>query len=124
MNSLRLLRASLLLTASFAQNKPLSLTGTWQIQFQDDNGISISSPKLVIKQEGDKLTGTFGKFEWPIVGTVDGHHMVFTFTAHAQANGKPVSDTVFYWGEVDAHGNIKGRMKNPKEAGDWVASRN
>jgi hypothetical protein len=99
------------------------LTGTWQIQFQDDNGVSTSNPKLVIQQTGDKLTGTFGKLDWPIIGVVDRNHVVFTFTAHGSEGGHAISDTVFYWGTVDESGKMKGRMKNPKEAGEWVAAK-
>jgi hypothetical protein len=111
---------------SDAQKKTAAdLTGTWQIHFQDDNGMSTSNPKLVLQQSGDKLTGTFGKFDWPVIGAIDGNNVVFTFVAHIVDKGKPVSDTVFYWGTVDAAAKaMKGRMKNPKEAGDWVAMRN
>jgi hypothetical protein len=102
----------------------VNLTGTWRIHWRDDNGVSTSMPKLVLEQSGGKLTGTFGKYDWPVIGTVDGNHVVFTFIGHGCCeNGKPMSDTVFYWGTVDEKGNLKGRMKNPKEAGDWVASR-
>jgi hypothetical protein len=99
------------------------LTGTWHIHFQDDNGVSTSSPRLILQQTGGKLTGTFGKFDWPVIGTVDGDHVVFTFVAYGREGGRTISDTVFYWGTIDGKGTLKGRMKNPKEAGDWVASR-
>jgi hypothetical protein len=46
--------------ASAQQNPGLDLTGTWQIDYHDDNGVSTSTPKLVLHQTGDKLTGTFG----------------------------------------------------------------
>jgi hypothetical protein len=112
---------------SDAQKKAgANLTGTWQIHFRDDNGMSTSSPKLVLQQSADKLTGTFGKFDWLVIGAVDGNTVVFTFVAHGtDRNGKEMSDTVFYWGTTDASAKImKGRMKNPKEAGDWEAGRN
>jgi hypothetical protein len=112
---------------SDAQKKATAdLTGTWQIHFRDDNGMSTSSPKLVLQQAPDKLTGTFGKFDWPVIGAVDGNTVVFSFTAHAtDRSGKEMSDAVFYWGTIDVTGKtMKGRMKNPKEAGNWEASRN
>jgi hypothetical protein len=69
----------------------------------------------VLLQSADKLTGTFGKFDWPVIGAMDGSTVVFTFVAHAtDRNGKEVSDTVFYWGTIDASSKtMKGRMKNP-----------
>jgi hypothetical protein len=105
------------------QPASVDLTGTWQIDFHDDNGVSQSSPGLVLKQEADKLTGTFGKYDWPVIGAVDHNNVVFTFVAFGHEAGRQISDTVFYWGVIDNHGNLRGRMKNPKEAGDWIASR-
>jgi hypothetical protein len=99
------------------------LTGTWQINYQDDNGVSTSNPILVLHQTDGKLTGTFGNLDWPVIGTVDGNHVVFTFVAYGREDGRPISDTVFYWGTVDETGKMKGRMKNPKEAGEWVAAK-
>lgn len=106
-----------------AQNKPVNLSGTWQINFNDDNGVSRSSPKLVLTQSGDKLTGTFGLYDWPVVGAVDGNHVVFSFVAYGHEKGQAISDTVFYWGTIENGVKMKGRMKNPKEAGDWIANR-
>ena len=114
------------LTLTFAvrgQATGVDLTGTWQIDFHDDNNISHSSPKLVLKQEGDKLTGTFGKFDWPVIGTVDHNNVVFSFVAFGHEGGRQISDTVFYWGVIDNTGKMRGRMKNPKEAGNWTADR-
>jgi hypothetical protein len=109
---------------SFAQKKAAAdLTGTWQIHFQDDNGVSTSNPKLVIRQTGEKLEGTFGNQDWPIIGAVDGGQVVFTFTAFGHEGGHAISDTVFYWGTIEGGTKMKGRMKNPKEAGEWVAVR-
>ena len=112
------------LSHSYAQKKnSLDLTGVWQIHFEDDDGVSVTDPKLVLQQNGDKLTGTFGNLDWPVIGAVDKGHVVFTFIAHGHEAGEPISDTVFYWGVVDETGKMKGRMKNPKEAGDWSAVR-
>ncbi len=131
-NSKRLLVACAIacvaiVSRSDAQKKAAAdLTGTWQIHFRDDNGMSTSSPKLVLQQSADKLTGKFGKFDWPVIGAVDGNTVVFTFVAHAtDSNGKEMSDTVFYWGTIDpSTKSMKGRMKNPKEGGGWEAVRN
>ena len=115
------------ITLTFAvrgQPARVDLTGTWQIEFQDDNGISHSSPKLVLKQAPDKLTGTFGKFDWPVIGAVDRNNVVFSFVAFGHEGGRQISDTVFYWGAIDSAGKLHGRMKNPKEAGNWIATRN
>jgi hypothetical protein len=63
------------------QPKGIDLSGTWQIDFQDDNGVSHSSPTLILKQEPDRLTGTFGKYAWPVIGAVDRNNVVFSFVA-------------------------------------------
>ena len=109
--------------AMHGQLSGVDLTGTWQIDYHDDNGVSTSTPKLVLKQEADKLTGYFGKFNWPVIGAVDHNTVVFTFLAFGHEGGREISDTVFYWGTVDASGALHGRMKNPKEAGNWTAAR-
>jgi hypothetical protein len=110
--------------ASAQQNPGTGLTGTWQIDYHDDNGVSTSAPKLVLHQTQDKLTGTFGNLDWPVVGVVDGNHIVFTFVAFGRdRNEGAISDTVFYWGTIDNASKMGGRMKNPKEAGNWTATR-
>ena len=80
------------------QQADVNLTGTWQIDFHDDNGVSHSSPQLVLKQEPDRLTGTFGKFDWPVIGAVDHNNVVFSFVAFGHEAGRQISDTVFYIG--------------------------
>ena len=105
------------------QPKGVDLSGNWQIDYQDDDGVSHSSPKLILKQEADKLTGTFGELDWPVIGAVDHSTVVFTFVAFGHEAGRQISDTVFYWGAIDDAGKMRGRMKNPKEAGNWMATR-
>jgi hypothetical protein len=110
--------------ASAQQNPGLDLSGTWQIDYHDDNGVSTSTPKLVLHQAGDKLTGTFGNLDWPIIGTIDGNRIIFTFVAFGRdRNEGAISDTVFYWGTIDNASKMEGRMKNPKEAGNWTAAK-
>src|SRR5271165_3818666 len=99
------------LTLTFAvhgQPKGVDLTGNWQIDFHDDNGVANSSPKLVLEQDGDKLTGTFGKYDWPVIGAVDHNNVVFTFVAFGHEGGRQISDTVFYWGTIDDAGKMRG----------------
>ena len=86
------------------QSTGVDLTGTWQIDFHDDDGVSYSSPKLVLKREADKLTGTFGKYDWPVIGAVDHNNVVFSFVAFGHEGGRQISDTVFYWGAIDGPG--------------------
>jgi hypothetical protein len=110
--------------AAAQQNPKPNLSGSWQIDYHDDNGVSTSQPQLFLQQTGDKLTGTFGSFNWPIVGAIDGNHVVFTFVAFGNDRIEgPISDTVFYWGTIDGTSKMGGRMKNPKEAGNWTAIR-
>lgn len=69
------------------------LTGTWIADVQTDAGNG--SPKFVLKQEGEKLTGTYSGAlgEAKVTGTVVGNDVTIQFDA-----GAPI----VYVGKVDA----------------------
>jgi hypothetical protein len=74
------------------------LSGTWNVTIQTDN--FTATPTLVLKQDGDKLTGEYtsqmyGKF--PVTGTVKGADVNITFPMNVEGN----AITVVYAGKVD-----------------------
>lgn len=84
-----LIATALVLTGATttAQQKPadaVALTGKWLMTLEMEVGTS--SPVLVLKHEGDKLTGTYtGRYgEYPLVGKVDGRKVEFVVTISAE----------------------------------------
>ena len=93
------------------------LTGSWsaKVVVGDQGG----TPSFVLKQEGDKLTGTYsGAFgEAPLHGTIKGNEVVWDFE---------VSGTqVHYAGKLDSTGNkIEGTVDyGGQGSGTFVATR-
>jgi hypothetical protein len=104
----------MLMAASlFAAN----LTGTWNatVNLGDQQG----SPTFVLKQDGDKLTGTYSGAlgEAPIKGTVKGSEITIDFDASGAA--------VHYAGKIDTSGNkIEGTVDYGGQAsGTFTATR-
>lgn len=93
------------------------VTGTWnaKVQLGDQSG----SPTFVLKQDGEKLTGTYSGAlgEAPLTGTVKGNEVTFDF----EASGAHVH----YEGKVDKDGNkIEGTVDYGGQAsGTFVATR-
>ena len=77
------------------------VTGTWNAQV--DLGGQGGSPTFVLKQDGDKLTGTYSGAlgEAPLTGTIKGDKVTFNFDAQGAA--------VHYEGTINADGTeMKG----------------
>lgn len=93
------------------------LTGTWNatVKLGDQGG----SPTFVLKQDGNKLTGTYSGAlgEAPIKGTVKGDAVTIDFDASGAA--------VHYEGKVDKSGNkIEGTVDYGGQAsGTFTATR-
>src|SRR5258708_2534965 len=93
------------------------LTGTWnaEVNLGDQKG----SPTFVLKQDGEKLTGTYSGAlgEAPIKGTVKGSEVTFDFDASGAA--------VHYAGKVDSTGKkMEGTVDYGGQAsGTFTATR-
>ncbi len=93
------------------------LTGTWnaEVNLGDQKG----SPTFTLKQDGEKLTGTYSGAlgEAPIKGTVKGSEVTIDFDASGAA--------VHYAGKIDKAGNkIEGTVDYGGQAsGTFVATR-
>jgi hypothetical protein len=87
-----------------AQDKNVS--GNWKLTIETPNGPG--TPSLVLKQEGEKLTGTYkGRFgESPLEGTVKGNEIKFTVKVNAQGNELAIE----YAGAVEGD-TMKGKVK-------------
>ncbi|HKF23809.1 MAG TPA: hypothetical protein VKE93_19705 [Candidatus Angelobacter sp.] len=89
-----ILATTVLLTASlFAAD----VTGTWDMKV--DLGSQGGSPTFVLKQDGEKLTGTYSGAlgEATVHGTVKGNEVVIDFESSGAA--------IHYAGKLDTTGN-------------------
>ena len=94
--------AAVLTVAAQAKN----VTGNWKLTIETPNGPG--TPSLVLKQEGEKLTGTYkGRFgESPLEGTIKGNEIKFTVKVNAQGNELEIE----YAGTVEGD-TMKGKGK-------------
>jgi hypothetical protein len=95
-----------LLSASVLAAQKFDLTGEWTFDVQTDQGSG--TPTIILKQDGDKLTGKYkGQLgENDITGTVAGKTMKFSFSGNAQGT----EFTVTYEGEIESSDSVKGKV--------------
>ena len=84
-----------------------SLTGTWNVAL--DLGSISATPTMVLKQDGEKLTGDYvsqqyGKF--PLTGTVKGSDVTITFPMNVEGTALNVT----YAGKIDKDGKFAGTV--------------
>lgn len=99
-----------------AQDKT-DLTGTWDLDVKADSG-QTGAPIFVIKQNGDKLTGTYkGYFgEAPMTGSVKGNNFEMTYTMQGRKTiykGKVEGNKMS--GDIDWDGEEKGKFTGVKK---------
>ena len=94
--------------AAGAQDKPkLDLTGTWQFSVQSELGSG--SPTVVLKQQGDSLTGRYisqSLGERELTGAIKGNKVEFGF--EADAGGQKFS--MWFAGELDGADAMSGAI--------------
>ena len=107
--------------AQKAPDAAINLTGKWQMQLEMTVGTS--TPVIVFKQDGEKLTGTYtGRYgEFQLVGKVDGRKLEFVVTINAEGTETRMSFT----GEATPAGDV---IKGNAELGGmgeatWLAKR-
>jgi hypothetical protein len=84
--------AALAVSAAYAGQAKIDLTGTWTFEVTTDAGTG--TPTVTLKQEGEKLTGHYSSAtlgEADLTGTVKGSEVNFTFTADLGGQQAPVS---------------------------------
>ena len=98
------------------------VTGTWNAQVK--LGDQAGSPTFVLKQDGEKLTGTYSGAlgEAPVHGTIKGDQITLDFDASGaaihyagklDADGKKIEGTVDYGGQ--ASGTFTAVKKEAQE---------
>jgi hypothetical protein len=83
-----------------------NVSGNWKLTFETPNGAA--NPSLVLKQDGEKLTGTYkGRFgEAPLEGSVKAKEIKFTVKVNAQGQEFKLE----YAGAVEGD-TMKGKVK-------------
>ena len=104
--AIAIITATSMLAVLTAGAQTTNVSGNWKLTLETPNGAA--SPSLVLKQDGEKLTGTYkGRFgESPLEGTVKGKDIKFTVKVNAQ--GQEV--LVEYAGAVEGD-TMKGKVK-------------
>jgi hypothetical protein len=99
----KLLALALFAVAAFAAD----VSGTWNAEVETDAGNG--SPTFVLKQDGDRITGSYSGAlgEADVTGTVKGDKIEFSFKVTAQ--GEAVE--VVYSGTLDGDKKMKGSVK-------------
>lgn len=97
----------------------IDLTGTWNAQVELSTGQS-GAPTFTLKQDGDKLTGTYSGAlgDAPIKGTVKGNDVTIDFEASgAQVHyvGKVDNEGKKMAGTVDYAGQASGKFTATKK---------
>jgi len=110
--------ATILLAAVAAH--AASLTGTWNAKV--DLGGQGGTPTFVLKQDGDKLTGTYtgALGDAPLTGTVKGSDVTLDFEvqgAKIRYTGKLNADGTKIEGTCDYGGQASGTFTATKQAG-------
>jgi hypothetical protein len=99
---LKLICALMLCTAfAFAAD----VSGTWQVTVETSQGTG--TPTVILKQDGEKLTGTFNSQifgEAKLTGSVKGNAIEFAFEGDAGGQTLKVS----YKGTIDSPTSMKG----------------
>jgi hypothetical protein len=97
----------------------VDLTGTWNVKVVLESGQS-GSPTFILKQDGEKLSGTYSGAlgEAPLTGTVKGNEVTIDFEASgAQIHyiGKVADDGKKMQGTVDYGGQASGTFTATKK---------
>jgi hypothetical protein len=105
-----------------AGGKPaVNVTGKWLMTL--DMAMGTATPALELKQEGERVTGTYtGRYgTFPLEGSLKGRTLVFAFTMTAE--GQTV--TMSFQGEVSADASSMKGTATLGEMGDatWTAKR-
>ena len=122
---MRIRLASLLIGALLFLTAPAwgiasDVSGTWSCTVALENGPGDMKETLVLKQDGEKLTGTHsGVFgDQKGTGTIKGDKVVFTVDGKTQ-KGQPF--TLTYTGTLESPTKLTGTVVHAKGPGTWTA---
>jgi hypothetical protein len=92
--------------ATASTQAEVDVSGTWLFQVETSAGSG--APTITLKQEGEKLSGTYegqlGRAD--LTGTLKARAILFTFTVDAQGQSVEVT----YQGTVDSAGSMNGSV--------------
>ncbi len=117
--------ASVTLLSSLAAEEKIDASGTWKWKFEMPNG-EVAEPRVTLKQEGDKLSGTFvfsGDTEMEVKeGKINGDQI--SFKTFAERDERKV--TTSFAGKISGD-SIKGKVETDwsgeKKSYDWEPKR-
>lgn len=91
-------------SAASASSAKVDVTGAWDVEVQTEQGAG--NPAFTLKQDGEKLTGTYKGLlgESALTGSVKGDKIEFSFKVSGQVEG-----TVSYTGTTDGK-TMKGKL--------------
>jgi hypothetical protein len=100
------MRALLVLVLSLLPALAADVTGTWN--FAVELGVGSGNPTFVLKQQGEKITGTYSGTlgEAPVTGKIEGDNIEFWFEADAAGEKFRAS----YKGVVKNGNTIEGKV--------------
>jgi hypothetical protein len=104
--SITIITAAFVFAAVLTVGAAGDVSGNWKLTIETPNGPG--SPSVVLKQEGEKLTGTYkGRFgESPLEGTVKDKDIKFTVKVNAQGQELLIE----YAGTLEGD-TMKGKVK-------------
>ena len=97
----------------FAAGQPANVAGTWKITVTGESGSADQT--IVLKQDGNKITGTFRgpRQSGSLEGLIDGNRITFHVNTRISLD---------YKGTVDGD-CMKGTMTAKGKSGEWTATR-
>src|SRR5262245_66303207 len=111
--AITIIAAAFLLAAALTVGAQSSnVSGNWKLTLETPNGAA--NPSLVLKQDGEKLTGTYkGRFgEAPLEGSIKAKEIKFTVKVNAQGQEFKLE----YAGTVEGD-TMKGKVKFGEKIG-------
>jgi len=96
-----------------ATNEPADVAGMWKIRVTGESGSAEQT--IVLKQDGNKITGTFRgpRQSGSLEGLVDGNKITFHVNVRIGLD---------YKGTVEGD-SMKGTMTGKGKSGEWTATR-
>lgn len=98
-----------------------TLTGKWVMSL-DISGMGAATPTLDLRQDGEKISGTYtGRYgTYPLQGTLKDRNLTFAFTMNAEGTDVTMS----FAGDVAQDGTLKGTAEIPGlGSATWTAKR-
>jgi hypothetical protein len=103
-----------------AQSAKVDLTGTWAFTVQSDAGTS--TPTVILKQDGQKLTGRYSSMlvgEADLAGSIKDR--TFEFTVRAEVQGFQLA--LKFEGAVEGTDSLKGTVSTELGGGTFTGKR-